>query len=193
MILLYSNEWLVKGLVEGKQSCIDFIYREYFPMVRSIVYTGNGNYEDAEDIFHDGLIVVYNRLVNKGLSLNSSLKTYLFSVCKNLWMRRCERKYRLMYGSESSVNEAEGDYSAEAEEEERAEKLRLFNKHFMEMPEFCQTLLTYYLNKTPLADIALTMNYKDAEYVKARKYYCKNLLRKKILSDPECRQFMNYE
>jgi len=193
MILLYTNDWLVKGLMEGKESSIKFIYREYFPMVRSIVSNQNGNLEDAEDIFHDGLIIIYNRLRNKRFTLNSSLKTYLFSVCRNLWRRRLERKYRLMYAMDSYVCETNGSYIPEAIEEEYAEKFRLYKKHFVELPEFCRVLLTYYIRKTPLKDIARIMNYKDTEYVKARKYYCKNLLRNKIMNDPDCKQFMNYE
>ena len=193
MILLYTNERLIKGLLEGKDSCIKFLYREYFPMVRSIVSTQNGSQEDAEDVFHDGLIIIYNRLKNKRFKLNSTLKTYLFSVCKNIWMRRCERKYRLLYGADSLVNETEGPYSREASEEEETEKFRLYKKHFLELPEFCRIILTHYLCKTPLPEIARILDYKDTEYVKARKYYCKNLLRKKILSDPKCKQFMNYE
>jgi len=193
MILLYTNEWLVKGLCSGKKSCINFIYQEYFPMVRSIVNAQNGSEEDAEDIFHDGLIIIYNRLRKKEFTFQSSLKTYLFSVCRNIWRRRLERKYRLLYGTDSVANEAEASYSPDVNEEVEAEKFRLYKKHFMEMPEFCRTLLTHYLHKTPLQEIASIMNYKDAEYVKARKYYCKNLLRKKILSDPDCKQFMNYE
>ncbi len=193
MILLYSNEWLVKGLAEGRESCVKFIYREYFPMVRSIVSSQNGNLEDAEDIFHDGLIIVFNRLKSEKFTLNSSLKTYLFSVCRNLWRRRLERKYRLLYATDSYVSDLEGCYTQEAEEEEYAEKFRLYKKHFVDLPEFCRMLLSCYIKKMSLEDIACIMNYKDTEYVKARKYYCKNLLRNKILNDPECKQFMNYE
>ena len=193
MILPYTNEWLIKGLREGREACITFIYREYFPMVRSIVSNQNGNLEDAEDIFHDGLIIIYNRIKDQGFTLNSSLKTYLFSVCRNLWRRRLERKYRLLYAADSYVSELEGCYAMEAMEEEQAEKFRLYKKHLVELPEFCRVLLMHYIRKTPLHEIARIMNYKDTEYVKARKYYCKNLLRNKILNDPECKQFMNYE
>lgn len=169
------------------------MYREYFPMVRSIVSTRKGNLEDAEDIFHDGLMIIHKRLKNKGFILNSSLKTYLFSVCKNLWRRRLERKFRLLYAADTYLGDADSCDTPEDLEEENAEKFRLYKKHFAELPEFCRELLTHYIRRTPLEDIARIMNYKDAEYVKARKYYCKNLLRKKILNDPECKQFMNYE
>lgn len=163
-------------------------------MVRSAVGCQNGNLADAEDVFHDGLIIMYVRLQTNGFALKSSFKTYLFAVCRNLWRRRLERKYRLMYGAEYFVAETSFDYShVNSFEEEEAEKYRLYRKHLAEMPEFCQLLLKLYIQKMPLQDIAEIMNYKDAEYVKARKYHCKNLLRKKIMSDPDCKQFMNYE
>ncbi|MCX6281869.1 MAG: sigma-70 family RNA polymerase sigma factor [Bacteroidetes bacterium] len=193
MILLYTNEKLVRGFMEGREPCVKYIYREYFPMVRSIVSARNGNLEDAEDIFHDGLIIVHNRLKNNKFTLNSTLKTYLYSVCKNLWKRRLERKYRLLYAADTYISETDICDTEESQEEESSEKFRLYKKNFAQMPEFCRELLTHYILKTPLEEIARIMNYKDAEYVKARKYYCKNLLRKKILNDPECKQFMNYE
>jgi RNA polymerase sigma factor (sigma-70 family) len=194
MILWYTNERLVQGLLQGKKSSIDYIYREYFPMVRSVVGTRHGSVADAEDVFHDGLIIMYDRLHTPGFTLKSSFKTYLFAVCRNLWRRRLERKYRLMYGVGASVEEPSFDYAQiGSSEEEEAEKYRLYRKHLLEMPEFCQKLLQLYLQKTPSEKIARIMNYKDVEYVKARKYHCKNLLRKKILNDPQCKQFMNYE
>lgn len=192
-MFLYTDEKLIKGLLEGKAACMEYIYREYFPMVRSIVTTQKGNLEDAEDIFHDGLIIVYNRLKSNTFSLNSSLKTYLFSVCRNIWKRRLERKFRLLYGTDMQDQSRSEPCSPEVAEEADAEKFRLFRKHLGDMPDFCRSLLTYYFQKIPLTVIAEKMNYKDAEYVKARKYYCKNLLRKKILCDPDCKQFMNYE
>lgn len=194
MSLWYSNEMLVQGLLQSKKNCIEFIYREYFPMVRSAIGIQNGSLADAEDVFHDGLLIIYGRLRTEGFTLNSSFKTYFFAVCRNLWRRRLERKYRLMYKAENMVSEPFCDDSCvDSYEEKEAEKYRLYMKHMEEMPEFCRHLLKLYIEKVPLREIAEIMNYKDAEYVKARKYYCKNLLRKKILSDPECKQFMNYE
>ena len=37
------------------------------------------------------------------------------------------------------------------------------------------------------------VKYKDEVYVKTRKYSCKRLLRRKIMNDPECQQFLNYD
>jgi len=37
------------------------------------------------------------------------------------------------------------------------------------------------------------MNFKDEGYVKTRKYLCKNMLRKRIMKDPEYKQYIAYE
>ena len=65
-------------------------------------------------------------------------------------------------------------------------------KNLKLLPADCQKLLLLYMVKTPYAEIARVMNVKDENYVKTRKYSCKNLLRKKILNDPECHQLFDY-
>jgi hypothetical protein len=43
------------------------------------------------------------------------------------------------------------------------------------------------MEKTPLKTIAGMMGFKNENYAKARKYMCKNMLRKRILNDPSCK------
>ena len=47
----YSDDAILKGLKEKKSDSIRFLYREYFPMAKSIVEKNSGSYEDAEDVF----------------------------------------------------------------------------------------------------------------------------------------------
>jgi hypothetical protein len=49
-----------------------------------------------------------------------------------------------------------------------------------------------YCLKIPYREIAKLMKYKDDVYVKTRKYSCKQLLRRKILSDPQCQLIFEY-
>ena len=37
------------------------------------------------------------------------------------------------------------------------------------------------------------MGFKEITYAKTRKYLCKNMLRKRILNDPEYKTFFDYE
>jgi RNA polymerase sigma factor (sigma-70 family) len=195
MIIHYSDESLIHGLRQKKTGSIKYLYKEFFPVIRSIVERNSGNHQDAEDVFHDGLIVLYLRIQNQTFTLSSSLKTYFYAICRNIWLQRLDRKYRLLYQSDFEVRE---DYEGYATEEyyireEQLEKIRLYNRHFLNLPRDCQTLLILFFRKVPLKEIAGMLGFKDENYAKTRKYLCKNMLRKKILNDPECQQFIIYE
>ena len=171
-----------------------YMYREFFPLIRSIVERNSGNRQDAEDVFHDGMIILYLRVLQEPVVLRSSLKTYFYSICKNIWHQRLDRKFRLLYQSDFEVHENSWHYADDQQvREEYLEKMRLYNGHFLSLPDDCQTLLKLFFRKVPLQEIAGVLGLKDVAYAKTRKYMCKNMLRKKILNDPLCRQFIFYE
>jgi RNA polymerase sigma factor (sigma-70 family) len=193
-MIYFSDEALLNGLKEKRTDCIRHLYREYFPLARSIVEKNSGSFEDAEDVFQDGIIVLYQKIKAGPLALNCSLKTYFFSVCRNIWMQRLDRKWRLLYQDEF-VHEPAGDYDGSDLEinEEKLEKTRLYQLHFLSLPEDCQKILKMFLLKVSLKEIAARMGFKDVTYAKTRKYLCKNMLRKKILKDPAYQMFLHYE
>jgi RNA polymerase sigma factor (sigma-70 family) len=190
----FTDEELIKGLKEQDSKCIKSMYREYFPLAKSIAERNSGNYEDAEDLFQDSMIVLYKRLTKENITLNCTLKTFFFGICKNLWMQRLDRKWRLIY-SASMAEEPSGSYQIFDKEfsEEILEKKRLFQKHFLTLPKRCQKILRLYLKGLPLKTIARELGLKNEEYAKSRKYNCKNLLRKRIMNDPQCKPYLNYE
>ena len=78
-------------------------------------------------------------------------------------------------------------------DEERLEKTRLFQVYFLTLPSECQQLIRLFLDKTPLKMIARIMGFKDEKYAKTRKYMCKNMLRKRILMDPNSKHLLFYD
>ncbi len=184
----YSDEEILKGLSSKDPVCIRHLYREYFPVTKSIVERNSGNYEDAEDVFQDGLIVLYQKVRDGKMLLNCSLKTYFYSICWKLWMQRLDRKWRLLY-QDRFVHEPVEDYEAKEgdPDEYKLERTRLYHLHFLSLPEDCQKVLKLFICKTSLKNIAMIMGFRDESYAKTRKYLCKNMLRKRILKDPRCK------
>ena len=195
MILHYSDEDVLDGLRQKKSSYISYMYEEFIPLLRHLVFINSGNEQDMQDLFQDALIILYQRILNQPFNLECSLKTYFMSVSKNLWLQRLERKSRLLYQADLEVHEAKGAYTIEdlALSEENLELQRLFYKNLLSLPTECQRLIKLYCLNIPYREIARLLNYKDEIYVRTRKYSCKNLLRKKIMMDPECQQFLSYE
>jgi RNA polymerase sigma factor (sigma-70 family) len=195
MMRNYSDEELIKGLQQRNPGCIDYLYQEFYPVIRHYLKQNSGNQQDVEDLFQDIIIVVYKRSLVEPFTLECSLKTYFMSIGKNLWLQRLERKYKLLYQADYEAHEPECTYAMEEQEmmEEGLEQQRLFYKHLMQLPNDCRRLLQLYCLKVPYKEIATLMKYKDEVYVKTRKYSCKKLLRKRIFNDPECRQFIKYD
>jgi len=170
------------------------MYKKYFPLTRSFVLKNSGTHEDAKDVFQEGLLALFNKIRNEPLKLNCSLKTYFYSICRNIWMQRLDQKWRLLYQSDY-VNESAGDIDPFAFEidEENLQKERLFNNHLLSLPEDCKKIISMFNSKMSLKEITEVMGFKDITYAKTRKYLCKNMLRKRILNDPEYKTFFNDE
>ena len=109
-------------------------------------------------------------------------------------MQRLDRKWRLLYQDEL-VQEPSEEYDplAFSVNEEKLEKTRLYQHHFISLPEDCQKIIKMFLDQIPFKEIAVKMGFKNEAYAKTRKYLCKNMLRKIILKDPRYKSFFHYE
>src|SRR5687768_4001830 len=79
---------LLDKLKTEDSSSFKLLYKFYFPSVASFIKQNCGNNEDAEDIFQEAIIVLLQKVRQSDFVLTSSLKTYLYAVAKNLWLKR---------------------------------------------------------------------------------------------------------
>jgi RNA polymerase sigma factor (sigma-70 family) len=187
----YSDEELLTGLRERDSVSITELYRVLYPVARTIVEKNSGSREDTEDVFQDGIFVLYRNVSKGEIRLECTLKTYFYSICWKIWMQRLDRKWRMKYQSEI-IQEPEEDYTVQDpdSDEVKLEQTRLYRHHFLLLPNDCQQVLRLFFCRTPLKDIALIMGFRDETYAKTRKYLCKNMLRKRILQDPRCKPLL---
>ncbi|MCX6267033.1 MAG: RNA polymerase sigma factor [Bacteroidetes bacterium] len=195
MIHHYTDKELIEGLRHRNRSCINYLYQEYIPVIRHHLTNNSGNQQDVEDLFQDAIVVLYTRSISQSFVLQCSLKTFFISICKNLWLQRLESKCRLLYQADYEVHESKSEYLLDDQwlDYDSLEQQRLFYKNLMLLPNVCRRLLQLYCLKISCKEIARMLKFKSEDYVKTRKYYCKNLLRKKIMNDPECQQYLYYD
>lgn len=187
----YSDEAIIEGLRLRSDYIIKYMYQEMFPMIRYLVVKNSGNDEDAEDVFQDGLIIVFKKIRDQQLELTSSFRTYIYSVCRNIWLQKLNK--RKQFAREFSDVETFIDLPDKVDQfqEEEMEKYRLFQQHFLTLGEDCQKVLLLFMKKLSLKDIAAEMGYKTEKYAKTRKYLCKEELKKRIINDPKCHKFLS--
>lgn len=187
----YSDEAIIEGLRLRSDYIIKYMYQEMFPMIRYLVVKNSGNDEDAEDVFQDGLIIVFKKIRDQQLELTSSFRTYIYSVCRNIWLQKLNK--RKQFAREFSDVETFIDLPDKVDQfqEEEMEKYRLYQQHFLTLGGDCQKVLLLFMKKLSLKDIAAEMGYKTEKYAKTRKYLCKEELKKRIINDPKCHKFLS--
>lgn len=174
---LIDND-LLKGLAEGDRKSTELIYKNHFNMIQTLVINNSGSTDDARDIFQEALVVLFEKVRMGSFELNCQLKTYLYSVCKRLWLKRLHQSSRYLAAGievESTVS-VEEDMVAH---EKRDADYELMNKAIGNLGEPCKSLLeAYYINKMNMQDIASRFGYTNADNAKNQKYKCLMRLKK---------------
>jgi RNA polymerase sigma factor (sigma-70 family) len=81
----FSDNEIIECLRNRQSKAVHYLFERYMPMIRHMVYQLGGTTEDARDIFQDGLIIMLEKIDNKDFILTCKFKTFLYSVCENLW------------------------------------------------------------------------------------------------------------
>jgi RNA polymerase sigma factor (sigma-70 family) len=185
---LYSDETIIKGIQAQNMLILKYIYKKFFHQVRFMVTSNSGRQMDAEDVFQDAMVIIYQKISSGKLDLSCSFSTYLYAICKNIWLQKLNKHgIQCEYKDSMELNLTDDSHNLEALIEDN-EKFILFQKHFQKLTEDDQKVMRLFLKKVPLAEIALIMGYKSYEYAKVRKYIIKEKLKNSILNDPRYRE-----
>jgi RNA polymerase sigma factor (sigma-70 family) len=176
-----NGQLVLESLVKCKRDVAEQIYRECFPSIRFMITSNSGNIYDAEDIFHDAMTVVIEKARKNSLKLTCSIKTYLYSVCFNMWQNQLDRKSREVAFNENT------DFSDDSDDEQRIlndTQYEIFRNNFDKLDPEYQKILNMYLSRYSMKKITSEMGYANEKYAKVKKYLCKEHLKKNIFKDP---------
>ena len=147
-------------------------------MVQTLIINNNGSNEDAKDIFQEAMIVLYEKVKSGSFELNCQLKTYVYSVCRRLWLKRLNQLQKLTPEVENNEEVVPVEEELENHERRNAD-FQLMEKAMSNLGEPCKSLLeAYYLQKRSMLEIAGDFGYTNADNAKNQKYKCLMRLKK---------------
>lgn len=177
----YTDKELVEGIRNDENGALEFLYKENFHAIAYFIYNNNGTEQDAKDICQEAVILFYEKIRGNALELNCSVKTYLYSVCRRLWLKRLYYKSKFT----GKIEEYDDVFSAE-EHSDAEEKEKNFGRMELSMNglgEPCRTILEdYYVNKLSMTEICEKFGYTNADNAKNQKYKCLMRLKKIFFS-----------
>jgi len=176
--ILEQEQLLLQGLAANDKKAVETIYRENYSTIQSFIVKNNGYPDDARDIFQEAMIVLYEKVCTGSFELTCQIKTYLYSVCRRLWLKRLQQMQRY----NSSAESIEEVVSVEEElnvHEKRNTDLIVMESALGKIGEPCKSLLeAYYLQKKSMPEIAEFFGYTNADNAKTQKYKCLVRLKK---------------
>jgi RNA polymerase sigma factor (sigma-70 family) len=178
----FSEQALLQGLAKDDAKAIETIYKNNFTMVQSFVLNNNGTYDDARDIFQEAMIVLYENAKSESFVLTCQIKTYVYSICRRLWLKRLQHISRFSTQVESLEETVPVEEDIE-EQERRNADFAIMERALGGLGEPCKGLLeAYYMHKKDMTDIAATFGYTNADNAKNQKYKCLMRLKKLFFS-----------
>lgn len=167
----------MEGLAHNDRTAIETIYREHYAMIQAMILNNSGNTEEARDIFQEAMIVLYERASSGSFELHCQLKTYLYSVCKRLWLKRLQQLQR--YSLQADTDETVPVDEELDNHEKKDADFQLMETALARIGEPCKSLLeAYYLQKKHMQEIAADFGYTNADNAKTQKYKCLMRLKK---------------
>lgn len=167
-----SDNILLDKLKTEDSSSFELLYRFYFPSIASYIKQNLGNNEDAEDIFQEAIMVLLQKIRQSDFVLTSSLKTYLYAIAKNLWLKRLrDNKMRIVdnelslttYETKTEFIELEPEISNEEKVENWLQKIT----------RKCQNILkALFFYKVPMDTLMVKMGWKNKHTASSQKHKC---------------------
>jgi len=173
-----KDEEVLKGLVSNDKMAIENIYKENYRLIQQLVVQNNGTEDDARDIFQEALIVLYQKVRSEEFTLNCQLRTYLYSVCRRMWLKRLQQKR--IYDTPVEPYEERVAVEEDLDVHDQLDKqYGVMRSALGKIGEPCKSLLeAFYIHNKNMQEISSYFGYTNADNAKNQKYKCLMRLKK---------------
>ena len=158
-----------------KDYCIRFMNKMYY------------DEETNEDIYQDAVIVFIEKMrANRLVLENTSIQTYLNSICRNQVLVRLKQKNKPVSMEENWEDNYSDNYTDWFDEQTaiKNDRISVIMEELETMKDkgqMCYELLrkVFFENKT-MEVVATLMNYTNADNAKSQSYKCRERLKKQV-------------
>lgn len=163
-----SDSILLDKLITEDSSSFELLYKFYFPSVASYIKQNQGNNEDAQDIFQEAIIVLLQKVRTPDFVLTSSLKTYLYAISRNLWLKRLrDNKIKFV-----EINDFDCEMEQFEIEQEKSNDEKV-NSWLTRITENCQRILkAIFYYQEPMSSLMQKMGWKNKHTAANQQYKC---------------------
>jgi len=177
-----NNDRIINGITDGDRGIFNDLYEYEFPKVVKLIINNSGSVDAAKDVFQDALVILIEKVYTNKLDLTCTISTYLYSICRFLWMDQLRQNKREI--------PLKDDYShlfadiTITEFENTPDIYEDVNNAIEILGDPCKQLLEcFYYKNLSWDEIASSLGYANAASARNQKYKCLERIRSKVNLD----------
>lgn len=180
----YSEEELIEGIRSHSQPVFEYLYQQVAPLIYNDIIKKSGSKQDAEDHFHDVMLVVTQNIKNDKYKQGNMIG-YIRMVARNLWHKRLRKKNNeLSYEEQANIDPAdEANFERYSQLVQYDKEIELLKKKLEALGDTCKEILqAFYYRQVTLNEIADKFDWTYA-YCKKKIYECRKKLKDSVEDD----------
>lgn len=154
------------------------LYKSYHGMVAHLVKSNSGNKQDADDLFQDVLVALFEQSRQPNFKIDCSIKTYIYSIARNLWLKELRSRKK-----QDKLKDYEQYRTLVLDDgvDLKSQQLNKAQAAMKKLGDKCQKILIgYYYKQQKMEVIAAELGYTNAANAKNQKYKCMQHLKKLV-------------
>jgi RNA polymerase sigma factor (sigma-70 family) len=165
-----SDPELIHQLLSNDAAAADkawlHVYKSYYPVIKALVLKSHGSEQDAVDIFQDTLMILHKNIQARIFKGESTLKTYVYSIARNLWLKQYQKLQR------NAMAEALA-YETSDEDLAFVRNADVVSAMMGQLKDDCNKILKeYYYNNRSMAELQEMFGLNSIQATKNKKWRC---------------------
>lgn len=171
---------IIRGIALGDNVAIQKLYKLFFPPIAKMIINNQGSREEAQDIFQETVMVLYDKVSKGNFELSSKLQTFLYAVSKRLWLKQLTRGESKYYKDQIDGHEESLAAEESITDHEALEASIMHMETALDaLGEPCKTILhDFYIRNSSMNEICEKFGYTNTDNAKTQKYKCLQRLKK---------------
>ena len=179
-----TNQEIIDELKQPEfDQALRALYSLYFENIVSQVVANGGNRDDGADIFQDAILVLVEKVRTGKFRGESSVKTFLSAIARNLWLfelrtrdRRKNREMSYSRSTESGITEIE--YGLQKDNKQYLDEL------FGQIGAVCKRILQgFYYEEKSMKDLLTEFDFENEQVLRNKKSKCMKKVKELLLSN----------
>lgn len=175
----YNDSQLIEGIKRKEAQAFKQLYRYHTGAFKAMILSNGGTQTDADDIEQLVIIHLYEKVITGDFKLTAKLSTYMYSVARNMWLKRASKKNLTLSSDDDTLNLPEISEEIEIQIDPKDDEEEILVKSIANLGDTCKQILTkFYYEKKNMRTISNELPDLTEDNLRKRKYKCMQQLKK---------------